>query len=171
MTRCEICSKLIIKTPERHWSHPGVFIVNFEHRTIMLWTYFIPCSSVSISNFEHVIVGWVRSPYYTQLLENYEIWTIRIARTWTIKSKKIESFQHYMDLVWNNFKNLGYKTLRLLQCRFNLVATFSLKMYILSYLCALLNRIFDKLKINFKKIGQDEILDGWLCYFRAYNFL
>ena len=31
-TRCEICSKLIIKTPERrHWRHSGVFIVNFEH--------------------------------------------------------------------------------------------------------------------------------------------
>ena len=31
-TRCEICSKLTIKTQElRHWLHSGVFIVNFEH--------------------------------------------------------------------------------------------------------------------------------------------
>ena len=33
-TRCEICSKLTIKTPERRqWHRPGVgvFIVNFEH--------------------------------------------------------------------------------------------------------------------------------------------
>ena len=31
-TRCEICSKLEIKTPERRqWRRPGVFIVNFEH--------------------------------------------------------------------------------------------------------------------------------------------
>ena len=31
-TRCEICSKLTIKTPERHQSRrSGVFIVNFEH--------------------------------------------------------------------------------------------------------------------------------------------
>ena len=30
--RCEICSKLIIKTPERrHWRRSSVFIVNFEH--------------------------------------------------------------------------------------------------------------------------------------------
>ena len=30
--RCEICSKLTIKTPERHqWHRSGVFIVNFEH--------------------------------------------------------------------------------------------------------------------------------------------
>ena len=29
--RCEICSKLTIKTPERrYWRHSGVFIVNFE---------------------------------------------------------------------------------------------------------------------------------------------
>ena len=30
--RCERCSKLTIRTPERrHWSRSGVFIVNFEH--------------------------------------------------------------------------------------------------------------------------------------------
>ena len=31
-TRCEICSKLTIKTPKRrHWHRSGVFIVNSEH--------------------------------------------------------------------------------------------------------------------------------------------
>ena len=31
-TRCEICSKLTINTPERrHWRRSGVFLVNFEH--------------------------------------------------------------------------------------------------------------------------------------------
>ena len=31
-TKCEICSKLTIKTPERRkWRRSGVFIVNFEH--------------------------------------------------------------------------------------------------------------------------------------------
>ena len=31
-TRCGLCSKLTIKTPEwRHWRRSGVFIVNFEH--------------------------------------------------------------------------------------------------------------------------------------------
>ena len=30
--RCEICSKLTMKTPERcQWRRPGAFIVNFEH--------------------------------------------------------------------------------------------------------------------------------------------
>ena len=32
LTRCEICSKLTIKTPERHqWHCYDVLIVNFEH--------------------------------------------------------------------------------------------------------------------------------------------
>ena len=31
-TRCEICSKLTIKTPERRqWHLSGVFVVEFEH--------------------------------------------------------------------------------------------------------------------------------------------
>ena len=31
-TKCKICSKLTLKTPERrHWRRSGVFIVNFEH--------------------------------------------------------------------------------------------------------------------------------------------
>ena len=31
-TRCEICSKLTIKTSERYqWRRSGVFIVNFKH--------------------------------------------------------------------------------------------------------------------------------------------
>ena len=31
-TRCEICSTLTIKIPERrHWDRSGIFIVNFEH--------------------------------------------------------------------------------------------------------------------------------------------
>ena len=31
-TKCEICSKLTINTPERRqWRRSGVFIVNFEH--------------------------------------------------------------------------------------------------------------------------------------------
>ena len=43
-TRCEICSKLTIK------SRAGVFIVNFEHISHSF--------SVFIVNFEQVNVGW-----------------------------------------------------------------------------------------------------------------
>ena len=52
--KCEICSKLIIKTPERRqWRRSGAFIVNFDHISHP------PCSSVSIVNFEQVNVGWI----------------------------------------------------------------------------------------------------------------
>ena len=76
-TRCEICSKLIIKTLERRsksitetlskvWN---MFKVNNENTKTTpmasfwcfyweLWTYFTPCSSVFIVNFEHVIADW-----------------------------------------------------------------------------------------------------------------
>ena len=48
-TKRGICSKLTIKTPERHqWHHSGVSIVNI----------FTPCSSVSIVNLEQVNAGW-----------------------------------------------------------------------------------------------------------------
>ena len=50
LERYEICSKLIIKTPEwRQWRHAGVVIVNF-------WVYFKPFSSVSVVNFDQVNV-------------------------------------------------------------------------------------------------------------------
>ena len=49
-TRCEVCSKLTIKTPERcHCRRSGVFIVNLEHISHL----------VSIVNFEQVNAGWV----------------------------------------------------------------------------------------------------------------
>ena len=53
--RCEVCSKLIIKTPERRqWRHSGVFIVNFEHISHLVLVF-------SIGNFEYVIAGWAIS--------------------------------------------------------------------------------------------------------------
>ena len=46
-SRCEICSKLSIKTP-------GVVLVSL----LLTWTYFTPWSNVSIVNFEHIIAIW-----------------------------------------------------------------------------------------------------------------
>ena len=44
-TRCKICSKLTVKTPERRQAHISLFDV---------LTYFTPCSSVSVVKFEHL---------------------------------------------------------------------------------------------------------------------
>ena len=40
-TRCEICSKLTIKTPgRRHWLRSGVFIVNFDHISHLVYCFY-----------------------------------------------------------------------------------------------------------------------------------
>ena len=44
-TRCEICSKLTIKIPDRrHWRRSGIFFVNFEHIS-----YFVPVFLLTLS--------------------------------------------------------------------------------------------------------------------------
>ena len=48
-TRCEICSKVTLKTPI------GVILVSL----LLTWTYFTLSSSVSVVNFEHVNAGWL----------------------------------------------------------------------------------------------------------------
>ena len=51
-TRCEIWSKLTIKTPERHhWRRSGIFIVNFEHISHLFLVFLIV-------NFKQVNAGW-----------------------------------------------------------------------------------------------------------------
>ena len=56
-TRCEIWSKVTIKTPERcQWSRSGVFIVNSEH--------------ISIVNFEQVNACWDRGVLKNTCVEN-----------------------------------------------------------------------------------------------------
>ena len=67
-TRCEICSKLAVKTPERRHSHfipPSVVfrgykmgMASFWCLYCWLWTYLAPCSNVFIVNFEQVNAGW-----------------------------------------------------------------------------------------------------------------
>ena len=54
-TRCKICSKLTIKTPERRqwrqWRRSGIFIVNFEqilHLLLVLLGYLILFTSIMI---------------------------------------------------------------------------------------------------------------------------
>ena len=41
-TKCEICSKLTIKIPERrHWRRSGIFIVNFEHISYLVLVFLL----------------------------------------------------------------------------------------------------------------------------------
>ena len=52
IARCEICSKLTIKTPERcDWRRFGSLLLTMN--------YFTPCANVSIVNFEQLNARWV----------------------------------------------------------------------------------------------------------------
>ena len=71
--RCQICSKLTIKTPERRqWRHSGVFVVSIKH----------------ISHFEQVNVSWELFSYlfrysclfYSTSMSNFK--NIKIYKFW-----------------------------------------------------------------------------------------
>ena len=50
-TKCGICSKLTLKTPEqRHWRRSDAFIVIFEHISHLVLVFIV--------NFEQVNAGW-----------------------------------------------------------------------------------------------------------------
>ena len=52
-TRCEICSKLTIKIPERRqWRRSGIFIVNFEHISHLVLVFLLLTLSKKISNLK-----------------------------------------------------------------------------------------------------------------------
>ena len=61
--RCEICSKLTIKTSERrHWYRSGVFVVNFEHISHLVLVILLlslnrqmPTAAVNWDDFRKVI--------------------------------------------------------------------------------------------------------------------
>ena len=80
--KCKICSKLTLKTPE--WSHQNgqthsskssvvsrrivwvwlnILMESFWCLYCWLWTYFTPCSVVSLVNFEQVNAGWDDSSF------------------------------------------------------------------------------------------------------------
>ena len=53
------CSKLTIEALEQEqYRHQNNTLASFWCLYCYLWTYFTPCSSASIVNFEHVIAGW-----------------------------------------------------------------------------------------------------------------
>ena len=52
-TRCEIYSKLKIKTPERRqWRRSGVFIINFEHISRLILVFLL------LTSVEHITDDW-----------------------------------------------------------------------------------------------------------------
>ena len=75
-TKCEICSRLTIKTPER----PSFWCLH-----CWLWTYFAPCSNVSIVNLEHAVLGWVTSSIFGYFCFRgyFGVPDVKLYREWT----------------------------------------------------------------------------------------
>ena len=69
-TRCEICSKLTIKTPERcNWRRSGVFTVDFEYISHLVLV-------DSIAKFEPVIADWevyIMIMYKSHKVQGYKV--------------------------------------------------------------------------------------------------
>ena len=75
--RCEICSKLTIKPPERHhWRHSGVFLVNFKQIS-QLFLVFLSLTEVSL---------WQNGEYLTIALT----WPGRICKVYKIVAYTLE---------------------------------------------------------------------------------
>ena len=54
--RCEMCSKLTIKTPEQyHWRRSGVFTVNFEHISYLVLVFLLLTLNMQLPAGSHVI--------------------------------------------------------------------------------------------------------------------
>ena len=80
--RCEICSKLTIKTPERHqwqWRPSGVFIVKFEHISDLVLLFLLSFKQVN-SGYDNILdngtIGISRWPTLTiqHLLFQSQLW-------------------------------------------------------------------------------------------------
>ena len=94
--RCEICSKLTIKTPERHqWCCSGVFIVNFEYISY-LFRVFIP-------NIKQVNAGWDNS-------------------LCTLTSREYKDTFQLMNIIMHHFINLKKKVELISPAHFSLAS-------------------------------------------------
>ena len=88
--RCEICSKLTIKTPkQRHWHHSAAFIITFEHMS----THF---SRVSIVDFEQVNVSWI---WHNDYGPGFLIQGSRIKNHW-VAPRSTQSFILPKSISW-----------------------------------------------------------------------
>ena len=64
--RCEICSKLTIKTTERHWRRSDVFIVNSEHISLLFLVFLLLTLNIQLFYFIFYLFRVGLSPIHHQ---------------------------------------------------------------------------------------------------------
>ena len=86
----------------------GIFIVNF----------FTPCSSVSIVNSDHVIVGWEKPPFRFAIQKSrrlhspYITAALAVIETSQVQWKLLENTSVSKQLCWKCFSGKSLKVLR-----------------------------------------------------------
>ena len=80
-----MCSKLTIKTPERHWRRSGVFIVNFKHNSHLRPACLVSIKLLSEFNAKNEYF-W---RYYNHVWLNFPFTTTETKReTWYIQANE-----------------------------------------------------------------------------------
>ena len=108
--RCEICSELTIKLPERHqWHGSGVFIVNFEHishagllfllLTLNMW---LPAGKYfpNENRYEFISLISLLFCFISALFEGIKFRKV---------GKKSSSFEEYVNCMIKRIHNAGYE--------------------------------------------------------------
>ena len=107
-TRCEICSKLTVKTPERRWHGSGVFIVNLKHISHLALMFLLSTfnlkfqagpafkSEVFLIKYVYVLERWVAG------LANWK----KILNIWLrdLRVDKLEGSSKCLLISWNFLK-------------------------------------------------------------------
>ena len=107
--KCEKCSKLTIKWSDRRlWCPSRVFIV------LLIWTYFITFSSVSIVELEQVNVSWVVAEHiadfegvYTEYIQIPSL----MRNLFQFDTKT--SVMSFSDVIFDNFPQILHYVLRI----------------------------------------------------------
>ena len=107
--RCEICSKLTIKTPERrHWDHSSVFIVNFKHISHL----FLELLLLTLNKW--MLVGKLRlRDEAFEILLNFHVWGLWIRHLPFVISKTIFTKLIHVETKWKYIKGLFIQSTRI----------------------------------------------------------
>ena len=101
-TRCEICWKLTIKTPEwRHWHRSGVFIVNFDHIFHLVLAFLLLTLS------KYVQVGLEQNLVYQVLVYTASSWKYKQAEMLNITNSYTGTEQEWC-INWNKPQNVYF---------------------------------------------------------------
>ena len=110
-TRCEICSKLTIKTPKRRqWRRSGVFIVNFEHVSHLVLVFLLLTLNMQL-------------PVGLGFLINSSMHNVKMWPNILLESSDV-NIARFLKYVWSFFNNVHERVKALVSTRHNIGGIF-----------------------------------------------